>query len=69
MNERRICMAEYSKQNKKCKTCGHNAKALIKKEFGGSRWYKCMNCREMIGEMNDPIKDAFYDTTLGKPYK
>ena len=61
-------MAKYSKKKMKCKICGHEGKALIKNEFGGSKWYRCMKCKEMIGEMDDPIKDVFYDTTLGKPY-
>ena len=54
-------MAKYSKEKMKCKTCGCYRKAIIK-EWVTSKWYKCINCKEMIGEMNDPIKGKKYIT-------
>lgn len=52
---------KYSKEKIKCKTCGYIGKAVIKDDFT-SKWYKCRKCKEMIGEMNDPIKGKKYIT-------
>ena len=39
-----------------CETCRHEGKPLIKILFC-HKWYKCRKCKEMIGEIDDPIKD------------